>query len=767
VKLVAPRGSPLRQRLQASGKAIGVASRHALLRPERFEEIDVLSTLASYRLISNNLPRQLSIVAQDPQVARETEYYRTHIGDVKSVDDFIDDQRLFSYAMKAYGLDDMTFAKAFMKKVLQSDLNDDKSFANQLTDKRYLEFAKAFHFLPSGDVDAGQSTAQDGASEDAMIGLYSQHRLDKGALAGTEADYFKSRIAGVTSVDQLLSDKRLFDFALVAYGIDPDLASVSAIRNVLTSDLSDPASVANQYGGDYLNLAAAFSFETDGSVASGGAAQTSAQTGQTTLAYFEATGTDESPAAAAFKTGYFDELVSSITNVDDLVANHFLRGYIASAAGLDPVTTAPATMRDILLSDLSDPDSAANANAAYKAVAETFNFNSDGSLDAGVPAQDADQAETLANLFLANYDDQALADEADDTSYYRLNIGNVIHVDDLLKDSRLYNYMLSSFGIDPDEVTKSQIKRALLSDASSSTSYASFQSDSRLRQLSDAFNFNSDGYTLGVSQAQTDAGKDSTVARFTATLGDLKIDQQLGEGDTAYYKEAMDSVTSVDDLLQDQRLTSYIIKAYGLKSDISKDTLRKILTSDRLDRDSYVNKSNNTDYQALAADFNFDSDGAVIRSQVGVAQDHAEVVTTEELYFRQSVEERAGNDNEGVRLALYFARKAAGIDSAYDILADKALLQVTQTALGLPETISLLDIDKQADLISDRLDFADLQDPDKLQQFLTRFSAKWDIDNSDTTSSSNPAVVLLSQTTDVGIGLDLLTSLQSLRLGGA
>src|SRR5688572_10107546 len=168
--------------------------------------------------------------------------------------------------MKAYGLEDMTYAKAFMRKVLESDLDDDASFVNKLVDKRYLEFAKAFHFLPSGDVDVGLTTAQDSASGDAMIGLYSQQRIGKGETAAAEADYYQSRIGSVTSADQLLSDARLFKYALAAYGLDAGVASTSAIRNVLTSDLSDPNSVANLYGTKYQKLAAAFSFEADGSV---------------------------------------------------------------------------------------------------------------------------------------------------------------------------------------------------------------------------------------------------------------------------------------------------------------------------------------------------------------------------------------------------------------------------------------------------------------------------------------------------------------------
>ena len=36
---------------------------------------------------------------------------------MKSIDDFMKDTRLYNYAMKAFGLDDMAYAKAFMRKV--------------------------------------------------------------------------------------------------------------------------------------------------------------------------------------------------------------------------------------------------------------------------------------------------------------------------------------------------------------------------------------------------------------------------------------------------------------------------------------------------------------------------------------------------------------------------------------------------------------------------------------------------------------------------
>jgi hypothetical protein len=149
-----------------------------------------------------------------------------------------------------------------------------------------------------------------------------------------------------------------------------------------------------------------------------------------------------------------------------------------------------------------------------------------------------------------------------------------------------------------------------------------------------------------------------------------------------------------------------------------------------------------------------------------MAQNKGDVVRTQALYYRQKVEADAGSENEGVRLALDFERKASSITSAYSILADKALLKVAQTVLGLPESMSLLDIDRQAELLSKRIDLEDFKDTSKVQAFLTRFAAKWEIDNSTATSQS-PSTLLIAQPTEAFVSVDLLSSLQTLKLGGA
>ena len=95
-------------------------------------------------------------------------------------------------------------------------------------------------------------------------------------------------------------------------------------------------------------------------------------------------------------------------------------------------------------------------------------------------------------------------------------------------------------------------------------------------------------------------------------------------------------------------------------------------------------------------------------------------------YVRQQLEVSAGEDNEGVRLALYFQREAPRVTSAYGLLADQALWQVVKTVFGFPDGMAAEDIEKQAAAVEHRLDIGSLQDPEALDRLLTRFTAAWD-----------------------------------------
>lgn len=220
---------------------------------------------------------------------------------------------------------------------------------------------------------------------------------------------------------------------------------------------------------------------------------------------------------------------------------------------------------------------------------------------------------------------------------------------------------------------------------------------------------------------------------------------------TKYFKQHIGEVKSAGDLMKNYRLLSYALKAFGLDDMVnSRALVRKILDGGVSDPKSLANKMNDTRFKEFAKAFDFAAHGAQTTSRAAAS---TEII---EKFTRQTLETEAGATNESVRLALYFTRKAATITSAFDILADKALLKVVRTTLSMPEAMSQQNIDTQAKALDKKIKYADFQDPAKVKRFVQRFTAMADMN----------APQAVSGGAGLAVGQDLLMSLQGLKLGG-
>lgn len=220
---------------------------------------------------------------------------------------------------------------------------------------------------------------------------------------------------------------------------------------------------------------------------------------------------------------------------------------------------------------------------------------------------------------------------------------------------------------------------------------------------------------------------------------------------TRYFKAHIADVHSVEDLMKNYKLLSYALKAFGLEEMVnSRALVRKVLDGGVTDPKSLANKMNDARFKEFATAFDFKTYGAQTTARAEASSDIVGRFT------RQTLETEAGVSNESVRLALYFTRKAPSIKTAYDILADKALLQVVRTTLGMPESMSLQNIDTQAKILDKKVKYADFQDAAKTRHFVQRFAAMADMNNSQAVGASS----------GLAVGQDLLMSLQGLKLGG-
>lgn len=342
------------------------------------------------------------------------------------------------------------------------------------------------------------------------------------------------------------------------------------------------------------------------------------------------------------------------------------------------------------------------------------------------------------------------------SEYYRENIGKVTGLEEFFDDHRLYSYAMKAFGLEDMTYAKAFMRKVLESDLTDSKSFANKLVDKRYQEFAKAFSF------LKPSAQSPDALTNikERYAEKAAERGDSETLIKFG---TLAYEQSLPAVKTVDDFLADDSLVGYATTAFGVEPPgtgaSAKSFLRRILTSDPNDTDSFASRQTKSTWRDFAAAFNFSADGTVR------VQTSGQVETTISSYLRQTIETLAGKENEGVRLALYFERKVPTIASAYNILADPALLKVAQTVLGLSTQTGNADIDVQAKYIESRIDIESLSKPEDLKKFITRFTAMWEAANPSATATTSVATLIRGQSSAV-MSADTLMSLQGLKLGG-
>ncbi|MBP1850375.1 DUF1217 domain-containing protein [Rhizobium halophytocola] len=968
----------------------------------------MVSTYLAYNLVSRDLRATMDRTASQGQVQRETDYYEENIGKVTSVDDFLDDYRLYSYAMTAYGLEDMTYAKAFMKKVLDSDLSDDSSFANSLSDDRYKKFAQAYQF------DKGTEVPMTDEQMDSLIGLYNQQIDDMDSDITGEAGYFNAKIKTITSVDQLLADDRMRAYVFQAFDIDENTYDRSLIRGLLTSDADDPDSYFNtqilpnatdsqgtitanaatlskinaranlvstrdkvqgyadsiasarsqiatlqaqlssasdkegvqsqintlnaqintayvgydtaqasvlsstisslkaqqaeegadvdglqsqidatqsqldgwnadkssrsswasltsqkaalqlqvdypksgtdpdalqlqindlqsqisgieptlkslgdgdftsfasqlqsqidSYDGDlpalgadtdklkaqltaanntaagylsaassYVSLVDAFDFNADGSVPDTGAVSDDNLEVINNAYIFKQDRLTKS--GATLNDQYFRDNINNYTTIDDLFADSTMVDYLKAAFGLS--TYAAVTSSTLEFAIESDPDDPTSyLNTQYKgreyydnlvSLSRAFNFKDDGTLADGDVAMSPEKIVSTSSSYFSKYDD---ADEADDEAAiaglkaamnsFNSEGSEIANVDDLVNNAKVYDFAMKAVGLDPDEVSKRTMKKVLMSDLNDPKSFVYTLKDDRYVEFAKSFNFDQDGKLTWPTMALNESDMQDYASKYIIEKirfldGDDKDKAQTeAEDESKYFQEQIATLDSRDDFLKDRRLVDLVLTARGIDpSGVTDEYMKKMFESDLDDPNSFANTEPDYRFAEIVASFNFNDDGQVQRADSSAIQSKGDVLQTVDLYLRQTIENTEGEDNTGVRLALYFERVAPTVTSAYDLLADDALLEFFRTTYGFSDEFSNMDIDVQAKQVEKNLDLTDLQDPDKLKKLITRFTAMYDSANAET----DPLLSLFSDSSSTGISADLMLSIASLKAG--
>lgn len=229
--------------------------------------------------------------------------------------------------------------------------------------------------------------------------------------------------------------------------------------------------------------------------------------------------------------------------------------------------------------------------------------------------------------------------------------------------------------------------------------------------------------------------------------------------ETANYLKNIGNIKSIDAFIANTRVFTYAMNAFGL-GDMAhaKAFMRKVLTEGIDDPKAFAHRLADDRFVNFARAFDFKNKGTDTTSSVDAQQGVVD------RYVRQTLENTAGEDDQGVRLALYFQRTAPTVKSAFGLLADPALWQVMKTVYGFPDAMANASIDNQAAAVNARLNVADLQDPAKLAKLISRFTAVWDVTEN---APADPRLALFGVGSKTSLDLNLVMTLKSLKYGGA
>ncbi|HIG21659.1 MAG TPA: DUF1217 domain-containing protein [Henriciella sp.] len=209
------------------------------------------------------------------------------------------------------------------------------------------------------------------------------------------------------------------------------------------------------------------------------------------------------------------------------------------------------------------------------------------------------------------------------------------------------------------------------------------------------------------------------------------------KNDRSYMTEKLSKPVSLDDFMSDRRLLRVTMTAFDLGGEEWKGGfIRKVLEEAATPDSTFLERLNNPAYTKFAQTFAFE-DGTL-----SLAADKIEQLgeNFETAAFRIAV----GDVDENMRLSLNYQQKIvdiAGTGSsndaiAYRILGNPPVKAVLETALNLPSDLSKQPIEKQAEILRDKLrssfgisDLSQLTDPDNVNAVIRRFHVMEKVNN--------------------------------------
>ena len=222
---------------------------------------------------------------------------------------------------------------------------------------------------------------------------------------------------------------------------------------------------------------------------------------------------------------------------------------------------------------------------------------------------------------------------------------------------------------------------------------------------------------------------------------------------TEYFRENISGVTSAQDLVSDRQLLAVALGAFGLDDDINNIAfIRRVLDDGTVADDALANRLSDNRYTELSRSFGF---GDLPFPLTGVTSFADDIIAR---FENQQFAKAVGAQNNDLRLALnvqtglgdVLERNSSNTGQWFSVMGNAPLREVFQVALGLPDAIASVDVDRQREIFQERSvtvlgtdQLTDLADPAQQEKLIRLFLVRSEAGGIDTLSSSANALTLL------------------------
>lgn len=114
-----------------------------------FQPVVAGTGIVGWRFLQATYDNQFRAFSDSPVLQRDVEYFIENITNVRTASELVDDRRLLSVALGAFGLEDDLNNKFFVRTILEEGTLAQDALAVRLSDDRYQRFSEAFGFGPS------------------------------------------------------------------------------------------------------------------------------------------------------------------------------------------------------------------------------------------------------------------------------------------------------------------------------------------------------------------------------------------------------------------------------------------------------------------------------------------------------------------------------------------------------------------------------------------------------------------------------------------